>query len=104
MVCHQAAPKAHVNAVQCCKDADFCNKQDPPTLAPPPSTISTGAVLYCISNRFYFGLSSLQGREVEEHFNVFDFYCHKMSFWRESPFLVSECHLSGTHTHTHTHT
>ena len=45
MRCHQAAPKAHLNAVQCCKDADFCNRRVPPTLAPPPSTIASGAVL-----------------------------------------------------------
>jgi len=42
MICHHALPKAHLNAVQCCKDADFCNRQAPPTLAPPPSTVATG--------------------------------------------------------------
>lgn len=41
MVCHQALPKAHLNAVQCCKDANFCNQQVPPTLATPPSTIAS---------------------------------------------------------------
>ena len=45
MVCHQASHKAHLNAVRCCKDADFCNRQAPPTLAPPPSTIASGAFL-----------------------------------------------------------
>jgi len=44
MVCHQASPKAHLNAVRCCKDADFCNRHSPPTLAPPPSTIATGTI------------------------------------------------------------
>lgn len=39
MICHQAASKAHLNAVRCCKDTDFCNGPVPPTLAPPPSTV-----------------------------------------------------------------
>jgi len=40
MICHQASPKAHLNAVHCCKDADFCN-QAPPTLAPAPTTVAS---------------------------------------------------------------
>jgi len=70
MVCHQAKPKAHLNAVRCCKDVNFCNKQTPPTLAPPPSTISSGAVftaflIYFFILCFLGGLFSFsQGRFI----------------------------------------